>query len=184
MSLMEADCPRGPDNPPVFGKLNVGRDGERGQAVVLKAERHGGVSGAGGVSTVTYDLELRAHFDDGSSVDFSQHVGNAFKGAGAGFSVGDVVPTRFDPKNHERIELDMRAIRAQVEDDQRQAAANEADRAERIAARLAEGKLPPMRGSEALKAGMELEARLASGTITQEQFEAERDAIRARQSLY
>jgi hypothetical protein len=168
----------------MFGKLNVGRDGERGQAVVLKADRHGGVSGAGGVSTVTYDLELRANFDDGSSVDFSQHVGNAFKGAGAGFSVGDVVPIRFDPKNHERVEVDMRAIHAQVEDDQRQAEANEADRAERIDARLAEGKLPPMKGSEALKAGMELEARLASGAITQEQFEAERDAIKARQSLY
>jgi hypothetical protein len=168
----------------VFGKLNVARDGERGQAVVLKADRHGGVSGAGGVSAVTYDLELRAHFEDGTSVDFSQHVGNAFKGAGAGFSVGDVVPTRFDPKNHERIEVDMRAIHAREEEDQRQAEANEADRAARIDARLAEGKLPPMKGSEALKAGVELEQRLASGAISQEQFEAERDAIKARQSLY
>jgi hypothetical protein len=48
----------------VFGKLNVERDGERGEAVVLKAESHGGVAGAGGYSSVTYDLELRAHFEE------------------------------------------------------------------------------------------------------------------------
>jgi hypothetical protein len=168
----------------MFGKLNVARDGECGQAVVLKAERHGGITGSGGMSAITYDLELRARFDDGTSVEFSQHIGNAFKGAGAGFSVGDVVPTRFDPKNHERIEVDMAAIHARQQDDQRQVEAEQAGRAARIDARLAEGKLPPMKGSEALKAAMELEARLASGAITQEQFEAERDAIKARQSLY
>jgi hypothetical protein len=53
----------------VFGKLNVGRDGERGQAVVLKAERHGGVSDSSGTSSVTYDLELRIHFEDGTSLE-------------------------------------------------------------------------------------------------------------------
>jgi hypothetical protein len=168
----------------VFGKLNVGRDGERGEAVVLKAESHGGVAGAGGYSSVTYDLELRTHFEDGTSVDFSEHIGNAFKGAGVGFRVGDVVPVRFDPDKHERIEIDMAAIHAQQKDDQAQVAANEADKAARIDARLAEGKLPPMKASEALKAAMELEERLASGAITQAQFEAERDAIKARQSLY
>jgi hypothetical protein len=168
----------------MFGKLNVGRDGDRGQAVVLKAERHGGVTGSGGMSSVTYDLELRAHFDDGTSVDFSERIGSAFKTAGAGFSVADVVPVRFDPKNHERIEVDMAAIHDQQQADQRQVEANESDKAARIDARLAEGKLPPMKASEALKAAMELEGRLASGAITQEQFEAERDAIKARQSLY
>jgi hypothetical protein len=168
----------------VFGKLNVGRDGERGQAVVLKAERHGVVAAAGGYSSVTYDLELRTHFDDGTSVDFSERTGSAFKGAGVGFRVGDVVPVRFDPDKHERIEIDMAAIHAQQKDDQAQVAANEADKAARIDARLAEGKLPPMKASAALNAAMELEERLASGAITQAQFEEARDAIKARQSLY
>jgi hypothetical protein len=168
----------------MFGKLNVGRDGERGQAVVMKAERHGGVIAGGGVSSVTYVLELRAQFEDGTSVDFSQHLGSAFKGAGAGFSVGDVVPVCFDPRNHARIEVDMNAIHDQQAADQRQVEEEATDRAERIDARLAEGKLPPMKASEVLKAAADLEARLASDAITQAQFEAERDAIKERQSLY
>jgi hypothetical protein len=167
----------------MFGKLNVARDGERGQAVVLKAERHGGVTGTGGMSPITYDLELRARFEDGTGMEFNQRVGNSFKSAGAGFSVGDVVPIRFDPKNHERIELDLAAIHERLASDQRQVEEMEADRAARIDARLAEGKLPPLKGSEALKAIMELEARLASGAITKDQFEAEREALKARQSL-
>jgi hypothetical protein len=168
----------------MFGKLNVGRDGERGQAVVLRAERHGGATGEGGISSVTYDLGLRARFEDGTSLDFSQRLGNMFKSAGAGFSVGDVVPVRFDPDHHERIEVDMDAIHDQQAADRRQVEQMATDRAERIDSRLAEGKLPPMKASEALKAAMELEARLASGAITQDQFEAERDAIKQRQSLY
>jgi hypothetical protein len=167
----------------MFGKLNVGRDGDKGQAVVLKAERHGGITGEGGMSTITYDLELRAHFEDGSSVDFSQRIGNAFKSAGAGFSVGDVVPIRFDPKNHERVEVDMPAIHGRQEADQLQIQAEEADRAARIDARLAEGKLPPMKASEAIEASLTLKARLKSGAITQEQFETEFDALKERQSL-
>ncbi len=38
----------------------------------MKDERLGGVAGAGGTSGVTYDLEMRAHFEVGTSVDFSE----------------------------------------------------------------------------------------------------------------
>jgi hypothetical protein len=168
----------------MFGKLNVGRDGERGQGVVLKAERHGGVSDSSGTSSVTYDLELRVHFEDGTSLDFSQRLGSMFKSAEAGFAVGDVVPVRFDPDHHERIEVDMAAIHDRQDAVRHEADEMKADRAQRVDARLAEGKLPPMTTTEMLKASMELQARLASGAITQAEFEAERDAIKERQSLY
>ena len=65
----------------------------------------------------SYNVTVRAHFDDGSTVD-TEAVFHIFQD---GLKkqllvlephVGDIVPTRFDPENHHSVVVDMPALAA------------------------------------------------------------------------
>ncbi|MBV8194374.1 MAG: hypothetical protein JOY80_02480 [Candidatus Dormibacteraeota bacterium] len=92
----------------------------RGQAVVLTSElgwyaQHTQITGRIGFD---YDLTLRVHFGDGTSADIARHVGD-IRGTDLTFSVGDIVPVRFDPDDRSTVEIDVDAMHAAKAESQR-----------------------------------------------------------------
>lgn len=122
------------------GHEKVLRDGARGKGVVLAVE-----SRKGAVVPPSYNVTVRAHFDDGATVD----VEAVFHTLQDGLRkqqlvlephVGDTVPTRFDPEDHHSVVVDMPALaakRAEVRD----AAARVRDQREAEAIKRAEDRL-------------------------------------------
>jgi hypothetical protein len=93
----------------MFGKGKLLREGAEAQGVVIQNK---------GTMTVTgiapdYHVKVRVKFDDGTSTEFKQKlnaptVGRQFEGA--------VVPVRYDPADHSKVEIDVPAITLQKVD--------------------------------------------------------------------
>ena len=56
-------------------------------------------------------VTVRVRFDDGSSTEVTQKLGVS----SALFSVGEIVPMRYDPADHSKMEIDLSAIEARQE---------------------------------------------------------------------
>jgi hypothetical protein len=89
-------------------KGHVGKNAASAQAVVTSVKAHGGEAGSTGLTY--FDLDLRAHFDDGSTSEFGCRVGGPFSGTRLTFIEGDIVPVRYDPSDRSKIALDEDAM--------------------------------------------------------------------------
>lgn len=94
------------------GHDKVLREGAQGKGVVLTVE-----SRKGAIVPPSYNVTVRAHFDDGTTVDIEAIFHTLQDGLKKQLlvlepHVGDIVPTRFDPKNHHRVVVDMPALAA------------------------------------------------------------------------
>lgn len=88
------------------------REGAQGKGVVLRVEDR-----VGAVVPPKYHVTVRAHFDDGATVDIAEtfHIyqdGLKKQVLVLEPHVGDIVPTRFDPRNHHHVVVDMPALAA------------------------------------------------------------------------
>jgi len=108
------------------------RSGTQGKAVVLAVKPLSQIREQGSSGTYASVLTLHLRFDDGTDVkvDLTAEVGVL-----GSPSPGDVVPVRFDPNDHSRVEIDVPAIR-----DRKQRAAQVTDQA---AIAEAEAVVPP-----------------------------------------
>ena len=82
------------------------------QAVVTAVTREGGAPINMTWTPVHYHLELRVHFDDGSTADTSCTVRAAIRGTELSIAEGDIVPVRYDPADRTKVDLDEAAMRA------------------------------------------------------------------------
>ena len=83
------------------------RSGAEGQAVVRASKR---LSQNRGVGAYAHELTLHLRFDDGSETTVTRIA--EVKDL-AGSKPGSVVPVRYDPDDHSRVEIDVIAIRRQ-----------------------------------------------------------------------
>lgn len=99
--------------PAMFGGHDkVLREGTRGKGVVLTVEARKAAP-----VPPSFNVTVRAHFDDGSTVDIKAVFHTLQDGLKKQLlvlepHVGDVVPTRFDPENHNSVVVDMPALAA------------------------------------------------------------------------
>jgi hypothetical protein len=111
----------------MFGKDKLLSEGAPAKGVVI--ETHGpATSGQGGVVD-SYRLVVRVKFDDGSTTEFAQKLNHRKDGL---HIEGDIVPVRFDPADHSKIEIDLPALAARREaarSDAKQAAIARSERA-------------------------------------------------------
>jgi hypothetical protein len=78
--------------------------GAEGKAIVLEC-----LISEAKYGTRFYDVKLEVHYDDGTTREISRST----QAAGLDrLAVGDIVPIRYDPKRHHRVELDRPAMRA------------------------------------------------------------------------
>jgi hypothetical protein len=89
----------------VFGKGKVVRDGAQAQAVVV------GMKG-GSQRGAMFGLQLRVHFDDGSTGEVFRRVGMHGSDELPWFVEGSTVPVRYDPIDHSKVEIDIPALKA------------------------------------------------------------------------
>jgi hypothetical protein len=89
----------------MFGKGNakLSEEGVQAQGVVVQ---HKGTTTTVGIAP-DYHVKVRMTFDDGTSTEFKQKlnartVGRHFEGA--------VVPVRYDPADHSKVEIDVPAL--------------------------------------------------------------------------
>jgi hypothetical protein len=131
------------------------RDGAHAKAVVIAAKGTGGRPGDGTYSAVQYHVELRAHFDDGSSTEVSRRVGGALRGTDLSSSEGDIVPVRYDPADRSKLEIDVAALKA--------AQQTNPDQAKQFAISRAEARLAgEARSRPALPAALETTSKPSS----------------------
>jgi hypothetical protein len=97
------------------GHRRLLRDGEKAQAVVTWAERHGGQIDANGGAPIWYRLGLRVHFPDGTTAEVSCKVGGSVRGTALLFSPGDIVPVRHDGADRGQVVVDEPALAAERE---------------------------------------------------------------------
>jgi len=86
------------------------REGAQGKGVVLTVE-----SRKGAIVPPSYDVTVRAHFDNGATVDIEAIFHTLQDGLKKQVlvlepHVGDIVPTRFDPEDHHSVVVDMPAL--------------------------------------------------------------------------
>ena len=103
----------------MFRRRNLLKDGATAKAVILEADKQGGMPGeAGGYTATQYDLRLDVHFDDGSRAEATCQVGGFILGTDLWFAEGDIVPVRYDPDDRSKIEVDVPALEAQRDAEQ------------------------------------------------------------------
>jgi hypothetical protein len=93
------------------------RDGVEAQALVLEKKIYASGYSTGKTNACRY--RLRVKFEDGSTTEVKLRV---WRSKLARANVGDLIPVRYDPADHSKIEIDGKAIQAQ-----RDAAAHEVD---------------------------------------------------------
>ena len=94
------------------GQSKLLREGARGKGVVLEVEARKAAA-----VPPSYNVTVRAHFDGGATVDIKTVFHTLKDGLRKQVlvlepHVGDVVPTRFDPENHQNVVVDMPALAA------------------------------------------------------------------------
>src|SRR5215208_3082705 len=114
------------------------RDGAQADGVVQESTfKHSRISGPGELSVGAriWQLKVQVQFEDGTTAELERKVneddygGAIFGEDGRPFpSEGDIVPMRYDPKDHSRVEIDIAAIKAK----RQQQAADEGARVDRI----------------------------------------------------
>ncbi len=87
----------------MFGKRKLLAEGAQAQAIVTWSGNPGAPPGS---APFQYHVELSVQFPDGSTVDIRRRVFGAF------IDTGQVVPVRYDPTDHSKIEIDHDAILA------------------------------------------------------------------------
>jgi len=130
----------------MFGRGKLAQDGAKTQAVVLGAREKGPSTYIGGNPYTggwksALAVQLRVHFDDGFTVDTTCRVGGLFRGAGASFSVGDVVPVLYDPADRSKVEIDTQALEVRTEAEAKQTKEHDHLAISRAEARLREEEL-------------------------------------------
>jgi hypothetical protein len=95
----------------VFGRLNVGKDGERIDGLVLDCRVTGLMvkDTSNPLGRSDHKVTVRVHFPDGSVEEHETKVKSA--DYAMPFGTGETVPLRYDPEDHSRIEIDVKAIK-------------------------------------------------------------------------
>ncbi len=107
------------------------RSGAAGQAVVVKSKA---VSENTGLGAYAHELTLRLRFDDGTETTVTRVAEVADL---AGPRPGAVLPVRYDPNDHGKVEIDVAALREGKEQAR--------ERIDRAAIDAAEESVPPNR---------------------------------------
>jgi hypothetical protein len=154
------------------GKHKLMREGDVGEAVVLREQRRGA-----GTRDWRQYLDARFQYPDGSFVEFSGHVLHGDI-EGNFFTVGDVVPVRYDPVDHRRIVFDvpkLRAERGAGNDDRHQLRpAGIPGPGQPVTPGAARHGLTPEEVAAALEQMAELGELRHSGALTDSEYEAEK----------
>ena len=161
----------------LFGKHKLMREGARAEAVVTAARQYGGHTAgaseaAGRTLPVGYHVTLRVRFDDGSTVEVARKADLYGR-----VTEGDILPVRYDPEDHSKIEVDEPALRAQSD-------AADAERAQAKQARvsdrerqLAPGAAPPAAASDPVERLEKLADLRDRGVLTDAEFAAQKATI-------
>jgi hypothetical protein len=118
----------------MFGHKHLLRNGTPARAVVTAATPHGGHSDGHGTNPLSFDLDLRVQFEGGSTGDVRCHVGGFIHGTDQWFTVGDIVPVRYDAADRTKVVVDEAAMSTAA---QAEAATRDADAVARAQAELA-----------------------------------------------
>jgi hypothetical protein len=92
----------------MFGTGKLKRDGVAAQALVLDKKVYGTGVESGLAKSGRYRLRVR--FADGSTAEVSRRVWSARL---ANFSVGELIPVRYDDADHSKVIIDGPTIKAQ-----------------------------------------------------------------------
>lgn len=164
----------------MFRKPKLSHESAAAKAVVTSVELYQGGMRANWGTGFTYDVGMRVHFGDDTTADIVRRIGG-MGGTDLKFTVGGIVPVRYDPRNRDKVELDENALRAEQQRsrDERQ---SRVDQANEKAVRDAEAQLPgslPKRSVPAadpdpgqLDALLKLDELHTSGALTDAEFEA------------
>ena len=123
----------------MFGKHGVLKNGAEAQAVVTSVDLYQEGMRANWGTGFTSDVGMRVHFADDTTSDIVRRIGG-MAGTDLKFSVGDIVPVRYDPQHKDRVELDEDALRAKQQH-AREALQHQLDGANARAVAEAEAKL-------------------------------------------
>jgi hypothetical protein len=80
-------------------------DGAQAKGVVIKCKMNPGIADN---IVPDYHVTVRVKFDDGSTKEFKQKL-NRYK-VGGFFTEGTILPVRYDPDNHSKVEIDIPAV--------------------------------------------------------------------------
>jgi hypothetical protein len=153
------------------GKHKLMREGAQGQAVVLREQRRGA-----GTRDWRQYLDARFQCPDGSLVELSGHVLQSDVGS-AFFTVGDLVPVRYDPADHRRIVFDvhqLKADRAARDAGREQIAPAISERTGQMKAATPKSALAPDQVAAALEMMANLGELRHSGGLTDSEYVAEK----------
>ena len=122
------------------GHDKILREGAQGNGVVLTVEPR-----KAAIVPPSYNVTVRAHFENGATVDIKAVFHTLQDGLKKQVLVlephiGDIVPTRFDPENHDSVVVDLPAL-AITRAEAHAAAAKELDRQQADAVKRAEDRL-------------------------------------------
>jgi hypothetical protein len=88
----------------MFGRRKILTEGVAAEAVVVD-------TGGGSQRGAMFGLQLRVRFDDGSTGEVLRRIGLHGPDELPWFVVGSVVPVRYDPTDHSKVEIDMPALK-------------------------------------------------------------------------
>jgi hypothetical protein len=123
----------------MFGHHRLLQDGAVAKAVVTSVDLYQEGMRANWGTGFTYDVGLRVHFEDGTTAEIVRRIGG-IAGTDLDFTVGDIVPVRYDPSDLSKVELDEDALRASQQQ-AREAAQRHIDQVHERAVQAAEAKL-------------------------------------------
>src|ERR1700753_893083 len=91
--------------PPMFGRLNVLKDGEQIDGIVLDSKTSGMLmqSNAHPLGDSNPKVTVRIHFPDGSVEEPEIKVKG--RDYSIPFGTGETIPLRYDPNDHSRVEV-------------------------------------------------------------------------------
>jgi hypothetical protein len=90
----------------MFGRGKLLRDGAQTQGVVVESRRTGSGGIAEGDARLSCQVRVRVSFEDGSKAEVSSKL------YGRLYVEGDILPVRYDPDDHSKIEVDLPALEA------------------------------------------------------------------------
>jgi hypothetical protein len=107
-----------------IGKSKLLNEGASVNGVVIDCRLTAGIAGT---TVPDYHVTVRAKFDDGSSTEFKQKLNK--DRVGSYFPIGTILPVRYDPDNHSKIEIDVPAVTPKEADYEEMASAYQASMA-------------------------------------------------------